>query len=101
MYAKILWSAEIGCATRREAASEVLLARILRRIPQRVSIYRALLHTKPRTTQLDSRGWQRSHPISGLLGGVLVSRLSQHELSDADPHPQPFALQTLLNPLSS
>jgi len=101
MHAKILWSAETSCAIRRKAASAVLLARILRRIPLHVSINRALFYTKPRKTRLDSRGRKSCHPITGLLVGVLVSHLPQHKLPDADPHPQPFALQTLLDPLSS
>jgi len=78
MYAKVLWIAETGCATRREAASAVLLARILRRIQFRVPFHTALFHTKPRATRLGRRGRQRSRPIPGLLGGVLVSRLPQH-----------------------
>jgi hypothetical protein len=101
MYPKIFWCAKTGCATRREAASAVLLVRILRIIPLHVSIKRALFHTKPRKTRLGWCGRQRSRPISGLLGGLLVSHLPQHELPDADPHPQPFARQTLLGPLSN
>jgi len=101
MHAKILWSAETCCPIRREKASEVLLARILRRIPLRVSIDWALFYSKPRTTRLDLSGRQRSRPIPRLLGGVLVSRLPQHELPVADSHPHSFTLQTLLDPLSS
>ena len=101
MHTKILWSAETCCTIGRETASEILLARILRRIPIRVSIDRALFHSKPRTNRLDLSGRKRSHPIPRLLGGVLVYRLPQHELPDADPHPHSFALQTLLDPHSS